>query len=77
MKKSKKVSIIMNKKSFSERDICTKFITPEQKLEAWNNLEAMQGQRCAYCEDEISDNNPSYRAFSAAFAISSGYVRMG
>lgn len=36
VKKPKKVNIIMNKKLLSERDICTKFITPAIKQAGWN-----------------------------------------
>lgn len=32
-------------------------VTPDEKLEIWNQLEAMQGQRCAYCEDAISNHH--------------------
>lgn len=32
-------------------------VTPNEKLEIWNHLEAMQGQRCAYCEAGIVENN--------------------
>lgn len=32
-------------------------VTPDEKLEIWIHLEAMQGQRCAYCEAGIVENN--------------------
>lgn len=30
-------------------------VTPERKSAIWTELEAMQGQRCAYCEADISN----------------------
>jgi uncharacterized protein (TIGR02646 family) len=32
-------------------------ITPDEKATIWTELEAMQGQRCGYCEGDISDGN--------------------
>lgn len=32
-------------------------VTPDENLEIWRHLDAMQGKRCAYCEAEIVDNN--------------------
>ena len=40
----------MNKKALSERDICTKYITPALKLAGWDELSQIR--------EEVSFTNP-------------------
>jgi hypothetical protein len=45
----------MNKKSLSERDICTKFITPAIKQAGWNILTQIR-EEFSFTDGRISNN---------------------
>ncbi|MGM0694045.1 MAG: retron Ec78 anti-phage system effector HNH endonuclease PtuB [Pseudomonadota bacterium] len=39
------------------RDNWRRDVSPDDKSEIWEKLEAMQGQRCAYCEDKLPEGS--------------------
>lgn len=38
-------------------------LSPDDKTAIWRELDAMQGQRCAYCESDIADGNKHIEHF--------------
>lgn len=47
-------------------------VTDEEKTAIWEKLDAMQGRRCAYCEDAIKDGERHIEHFRQRFSYRQG-----
>ncbi|MGZ8218354.1 retron Ec78 anti-phage system effector HNH endonuclease PtuB [Methylomagnum sp.] len=47
-------------------------VTSEEKAAIWEKLDAMQGRRCAYCEDAIKDGERHIEHFRQCFSYRQG-----